>query len=171
MRKIEIYRPRDFESENHFYTKVLNSQLHPLVSYFYNLDNDRLAQRYCHINPKVKQEVLSELLNYQTGHFHWGGSDLFYTTTKNGNRKMVVIETNSCPSGQKSMPLRHENIEQGGYHTLITECFKKALEKDVQIITPTIEMTSCLLDKGYDGSIKERKERTFALTRRKRLRS
>ena len=133
MRKIEIYRPRDFESENHFYTKVLNSQLHPLVSYFYNLDNDRLAQRYCHLNPKVKQEVLSELLNYQTGHFHWGGSDLFYTTTKNGNRKMVVIETNSCPSGQKSMPLRHENIEQGGYHTLITECFKKALEKDVQI--------------------------------------
>lgn len=133
MREIEKFKSSDFESENHFYPKVLNSQLHPLVAYFYNLDNVRIAQRYCHLNPQVRQEVLSELLNYKTEHFHWGGSDLFYTTTKNGNRKVVIIETNSCPSGQKSMPLRHENIEQGGYHTLITECFKAALEKSQKI--------------------------------------
>lgn len=133
MRAIETFSPGDFESENHFYTKVLNSQLHPMVSYFYNMDNKRIVQRYCHLNPRVKQEALMELLEYKTRHFHWGGSDLFYTTTKNGNRKVVIIETNSCPSGQKSMPLKDEAIEQGGYYTLITNCFKTSLEENQKI--------------------------------------
>ncbi len=129
IKNIEIFRPKDFEPENHFYTKVLNAQLHPLVSYFYHLDNERIAQRFCHLNPQVNSTALKELLQHKTKRFHWGGSDLFYTTTKSGNRKVVVIETNSCPSGQKSMPLRDENIEQGGYHVLMTECFKRVLEE------------------------------------------
>ena len=129
MEDITTLRPFDFEPENHFYPKVLNSQLHPLVSFFFGLGNERIVQRYCHLNPQVEQNKLRELLDYRTSHFHWGGSDLFYTTTKTGNRKVVVIETNSCPSGQKSMPLTNESIEQGGYHTLITQCFKEYLKE------------------------------------------
>ncbi|MCO4754702.1 MAG: hypothetical protein KC478_09465 [Bacteriovoracaceae bacterium] len=142
---IKRFSPHDFDPENHFYTKVLNAQLHPLVSYFYNLGNDRIAQRYCHLNPQVDRKALDRLLNYKTSHFHWGGSDLFYTTTKTGNRKVVVIETNSCPSGQKSMPLANENIEQGGYHTLITQCFKNQLERSLK----TEGGLAVLYDKNY----------------------
>ena len=40
---------------------------------------------------------------------------------------MVVIETNSCPSGQKSMPLYEEHDEQGGYRTLVEQAFLPAL--------------------------------------------
>lgn len=36
---------------------------------------------------------------------------------------MVVVETNSCPSGQKSMPLVNEEMEHAGYKTLLEKSF------------------------------------------------
>ncbi|MCB0638810.1 MAG: hypothetical protein KDC54_19410, partial [Lewinella sp.] len=44
-----------------------------------------------------------------------------------GKRQMVVIENNSCPSGQKSMPLVDDNQEQGSYRLLIERTFKPLL--------------------------------------------
>jgi len=41
---------------------------------------------------------------------------------------MVVIETNSCPSGQKSMPLLHEANEANGYRVLIEKTFKPLVD-------------------------------------------
>jgi hypothetical protein len=40
---------------------------------------------------------------------------------------MIVIETNSCPSGQKSMPLLSEADEQGGYRQVIQSAFQDKL--------------------------------------------
>lgn len=48
-------------------------------------------------------------------HFRWAGADVFITTTERGHRRSVVIETNSCPSGQKSMPPLNESDEQVWY--------------------------------------------------------
>lgn len=45
---------------------------------------------------------------------------------------MIVIETNSCPSGQKSMPLISEtgdNNEHGGYRVVIESAFRDQLSK------------------------------------------
>ena len=45
---------------------------------------------------------------------------------------MIVIETNSCPSGQKSMPIlseTDEHNEHGGYRTVIESAFKEQLSK------------------------------------------
>lgn len=42
---------------------------------------------------------------------------------------MVVIETNSCPSGQKSFPLLNEGEEKNGYQYLIDYTFKPYLEE------------------------------------------
>ncbi|CAO3599217.1 unnamed protein product [Absidia cylindrospora] len=45
---------------------------------------------------------------------------------------MIVIETNSCPSGQKSMPLlseTDEHNEQGGYRLVIETAFQEQLSK------------------------------------------
>lgn len=36
---------------------------------------------------------------------------------------MVIIENNSCPSGQKSMPLLEDNQEQGSYRRLVERTF------------------------------------------------
>lgn len=64
--------------------------------------------------------------------FLWLGSDLFNVTTASGQRQMIVIETNSCPSGQKSMPLlseTDEHNEQGGYRLVIETAFQEQLSK------------------------------------------
>lgn len=126
---IETLKPNNFEQHNHFYPKALNSQLHPIVGHFFNLDKERMINRYIHINPKVNESILRELLSYRPKHFFWGGTDLFYVTTELGNRRMVVLETNSCPSGQKSMPPISDYDDHRGYRYLIENAFLPALKK------------------------------------------
>ena len=119
----KLVEPGNFEPENHYYSKVLNSQIHPLISYFLTMPQDALVKRYCHLHPQVNKEHLKSLLQYKPSHLRWAGADLFYVTTKSGERKMVLLETNSCPSGQKSMPLLTEHQEKGGYERLVQEVF------------------------------------------------
>ncbi|KAG0171865.1 hypothetical protein DFQ28_000200 [Apophysomyces sp. BC1034] len=110
----------EFEPERHFYPRVLNAQIHPLVQSFFTLGNDRIIARYTHLNPQVITHVWDT------------GSDLFNVTTASGQRQMIVIETNSCPSGQKSMPLlseTDEHNEQGGYRQVIESAFQDQLSK------------------------------------------
>ena len=127
-RDARLVSPGNFEPEEHFYPKALNAQIHPMVAHFFNLDHDRLIQRYTHLNPRVRGDSLQALLNRQTKFFHWGGADLFYVTTEQGNRRMVVLETNSCPSGQKSMPPKTDGDEHRGYRSLLEESFIPALK-------------------------------------------
>lgn len=101
----------------------MNATLHPMANFFFNLSKERLINRYCHLHPTVKREKLAEALAYKPGHFFWSGADLINVTSAGGKRQMVVIETNSCPSGQKSMPLRDENQEMGGYRELMEKTF------------------------------------------------
>jgi hypothetical protein len=77
----------------------------------------------------VNSEKLREILNYQPKYFLWAGADLLNVTSAGGKRQMVVIENNSCPSGQKSMPLLDDNQEQGSYKMLIERTFKPYLKK------------------------------------------
>lgn len=128
MRKVEKFEPGSFEPENHWYDKALNATLHPMVSYFLNLGNDRIIERYCHLNPKVKKSALEALLSSIPKYFRWAGADLINVTSANGNRSMVVIENNSCPSGQKSMPLIQDHEEHGGYKQLIERTFLPSLK-------------------------------------------
>ena len=115
--------PGSFAAEAHWYPKALNATIHPLVSFFLNLSTERIISRYCHLNPKTDRVRLQELLQYECRHFLWSGADLIHATTAEGNRRMVVIENNSCPSGQKSMPLVDEHQEEGGYRTLVERTF------------------------------------------------
>jgi hypothetical protein len=47
-----------------------------------------------------------------------------------GKRQMIIIESNSCPSGQKSMPLLDETNQLGGYKTILEQCFNELLSVD-----------------------------------------
>jgi hypothetical protein len=128
-KSINLVDPGSFENEKHFYSKVLNAQVHPLIYYFFNLTKEKLIERYCHLNPSVKREKLDEILSYSPQHMYWAGADLFYATTKDGRREIVLIETNSSPSGQKSMPLLEEKEELGGYERLIRNSFLPLVKK------------------------------------------
>ncbi len=116
-------RPDEFQPERHFYPRVRNAVIHPLVRFFMDLGNKRVADRYCHLHPEAAPEAVHALLSRPTRWFRWAGCDLFHVATERGARRVMVIETNSCPSGQKSMPRLSERQERGGYETLIQRVF------------------------------------------------
>lgn len=128
-RSIDVIHPNTFEAENHWYPKALNATIHPMVNFFLNLDKQKIINRYCHLRPRVNRAKLEEVLNYQCKHFLWCGTDLINATSASGYRKMVVLENNSSPSGQKSMPLLDDHQEQGSYRLLIERTFKPILDK------------------------------------------
>lgn len=126
---VEIINGGDFDVNQSYYPKVLNTQLDAMVNHFFNLNHSQIISRYTHLKPEVNQKKLKEILDYQAEHFFWGGADLFYVTTEKGNRRMVVLETNSCPSGQKSMPARDDSDDFRGYRYLIEESFLPQVKK------------------------------------------
>lgn len=123
-----LVQPGEFEAHDHWYPKALNAQIHPLVAFFMSLDPERIANRYCHLNPRVNKAYLMKVLTYKPKFFFHAGADLFHVTSARGDRQMVVIETNSSPSGQKSMPLVDENREQGGYRLYMEHTFKRLVK-------------------------------------------
>jgi len=129
LNKVQLIQPEEFEAANHWYPKALNATIHPMISFFLNLEKDRIINRYCHMHPTVNREKLEEILAHRSKYFLWGGADLLNVTSAGGKRQMVVIENNSCPSGQKSMPLVDDNKEQGSYRLMVERTFKPYLKK------------------------------------------
>ncbi len=123
-----LYQPGEFEAARHYYPRVLNAHLHPMVRFFYSLSNEHLAARYCHLHPEADGAQVRSLLTTPPRYFRWAGADLFHATSERGERRNVVIETNSSPSGQKSMPF-DDRDEYGGYRLLIERSFLPLLKK------------------------------------------
>lgn len=126
--EIQIIKPGDFTLTQHYYQKVVNAHIHPLLKYFLGLSQQQVVSRYCHLNPQAHPGRLMEYLQYKAKYLRWAGADLFYVTTPEGMNKTVVVEVNSCPSGQKSMPLRDEENEKGGYQLVIENSFLPRLK-------------------------------------------
>lgn len=134
----------EFHSAEHFYPKVLDAQIHPVVRKLLSSGNNQIATHYCRLHPEVDPAAVEELLMASPDHFRWGGCDLFKVTTESGTENVVVVETNSCPSGQKSMPrdgtsraeaslagkaLTEETQKQAGYRTVMQNSFLPALQQ------------------------------------------
>jgi hypothetical protein len=129
IRSVVKVLPDSFETPRHFYPRVLNAQIHPMVQHFLSLGNERIAERYTHLHPEVDPLAVRHVLAHGPQYFHWGGADLFPATTDAGVRRIIVIETNSCPSGQKSMPFSGDHPEQTGYRTLLQQTFLPLLKR------------------------------------------
>lgn len=71
-----IIQEGEFESEQHFYPRVLNAQIHPLVQSFFSLGNERIIARYTHLNPQVNSNDLKAILSYVPTHFKWAGKTI-----------------------------------------------------------------------------------------------
>lgn len=145
---VEIIHPNSFTVEEHWYPKALNATIHPMVNFFLNLSKERIIARYCHLHPKVNREKLDEILSYSCKYFHWSGADLINATTADGDKKMLIIENNSCPSGQKSMPLLDDNKEAGTYRLLIERTCKPLIEQQRKK-AKTMGKIAVLYDKNY----------------------
>ena len=121
--------PDSFEPQDHFYPRVLNAQIHPMVLHFFEMGSPRIVERYIHLHPEVDAGAIKSALAHVTKYFRWGGADLFSATTAKGIRRIIVIETNSCPSGQKSMPFGNDPVIQSGYRTVLEKTFLPLLKR------------------------------------------
>ena len=124
-----VVTPGNFNEEDHFYPRVLNAHLHPLIRHVMEMGNERIICRYCHLHPEADEAAVRKVLCTPPRFFRWGGSDLIHVTTDNGLRRVVIIETNSCPSGQKSMPRMAETQEEAGYQTVMEKSFLPAIKR------------------------------------------
>lgn len=120
---IEIFEPGNFDQERHYYPRTQNAQIHPLPQGFMRMSLAQLTKRYCHLNPSVDPSALNNVLTTQPQHLRWSGSDILNASTQDGMRRKLVLETNSCPSGQKSFPLLDEEQEEGGYRRILEQTF------------------------------------------------
>ncbi|MTI33222.1 hypothetical protein [Xanthovirga aplysinae] len=125
---ITIFKPGEFKPEDHWYPRALNATIHPLMRFFLKISQERMVSRYCHLHPMVNRKFLTELLQYKPKYLWWSGTDIINVTSSIGQRQMVVIETNSSPSGQKSMPHLSDYTEYGGYLPLMENSFKLYLK-------------------------------------------
>jgi hypothetical protein len=125
-----VVRSESFEAERHYYNKVLNSQRHPLVEYFLSLNNNIIAKRYSHLHPQADMKELLKMFQTPQKYFRWAGADLFSVTDDNGKKQMVIIETNSCPSGNKSLPLKGDyQDDDTNYHKMLQKAFWPAVKE------------------------------------------
>ena len=122
-------RPGSFDPDAYCYSRVANAHIHPTVAYFLRMSRAALVTRYCHLHPRVVPATLTEILALQPRQFRWAGADLLHTTDMDGRRRMVVLETNSCPSGNKSMPRLHDGDELGGYGRVLRNAFLPTLAR------------------------------------------
>jgi len=129
---IEILQPETFEAERHFYPRTLNAQIHPLVRSFMRMSVARIVARFCHLHPNVSPDALESLLRTPPKFFHWSGSDVFNASAEDGVKQKLIIETNSCPSGQKSFPNLSDDQEEGGYWRLIEKTFLPLVAKAIR---------------------------------------
>ena len=166
MKSASMVRPGSFEPEKHFYSRVLNAQIHPIVRHFLALGRERIVNRYCHLHPGTDRDCLQRVLKYECKQLRWAGADLINVAPEKGLKKMVVIETNSCPSGQKSMPLRNEDHEQGGYASLVEKVFapyikgKKKFSGNLAVIYDKNQMEAS----GYAAAMADYFEQPVFLT-------
>lgn len=114
-----LIRPGHFCARDHFYPKVIDALAHPLIQDFFSLSKDSIASLFCEQYPAVDFKVLSKLLRYPCKYFSWAGTDLVYVQDADESRHMIILETNSCSSGQKHMPTLTNDSKYRGYERLL----------------------------------------------------
>lgn len=65
-RQVEVVKQGTFEPTEHFYPRVLNAQIHPLVRSFLYLGNERIQKRYCHLHPEANPAGVTKVLSSAT---------------------------------------------------------------------------------------------------------
>jgi hypothetical protein len=145
-----LVEPGPFERSKHFYERSLKAKMHPIVKQFLELSTEERIQRYCELYPSVDRAKLTELLSYVPSHLFWAGVDLLNMQSGSDSlAAMTILETNSCPSGQKSVPRRNDT-DEGGYESLM-----RALLEAAAVFEPAKEIAGGVLAAIYDKNVLE----------------
>ncbi len=124
---VRLIAPGANAADRHFFPPALQCAPAPELQALARLSTEELVAAYCQLCPQADPQALAGLLAYRPRHFKWAGSDLFLVNNLAGERDVLLLETNSCPSGQKYMPTPTLPLQQTGYGTLIDAVFKPLL--------------------------------------------
>lgn len=154
---VRTFLPGSFDPARHYYPTVLSAQLHPTVERFLALEDQQVIERYCRLHPRVDREVLSAVLGYRPVFLRWAGCDLFHAIGEDARRVMVIVETNSSPSGQKSMPLPvlgapSPEMLEGGYRRLVESTILSAIPRDGGVLAVLFDKNE-MEASGYAASL------------------
>jgi hypothetical protein len=121
--------PGQFFPQLYFYSQVTSAYLHPVIQTLLKLKPDQLVNQYCNIHPEADPLKLQTILAYHPRFLNWAGSDFFLTTDEKGRKSMLLLEMNSCPAGQKSMPIGEPMDPHRGYGKLVEKVFIRCIEE------------------------------------------
>jgi hypothetical protein len=156
---VALVDPGTYDAAASHYPRVVNASVHPTVAQFFGLSRSQMVARYVSLHPEVAPETLNALLRTPPRHFRWAGCDLFVCGPR---RRTVVVETNSCPSGQKSLPFK-DGDELNGYGRLMRTAFDSLLPRAAAAAAPggAPGVFAVMYDKnemearGYAGALAE----------------
>ena len=111
-----LVKPGEFDPQKHFYERVLNAQIHPLVRFFLTLGNERIAERYCHLHPEADPAAvrddpktqLQELLQAQQAAQSIIETAINDVTMLRG--RLGAFERNVLETSVRSMQSQYENL-------------------------------------------------------------
>lgn len=154
--KVINVEPGSFDINVHYYREPQQSDLHPTVAKFTRMGLDKIVARYAQTHPGINEKLLNELLHYKPRYFYWAGGDLFPVKDFRGVNQMVLLETNSCPSGQKSRPSGGygsyekllDDADKGGYE-VVGKAFVNAMKQHSFADTKSNGRVVVLYDKNY----------------------
>jgi hypothetical protein len=109
-----LFNRGDVDPAEGYYPFIRQARAHPVVDEFFTCSQAELIERFCSLHPAASREALRSLLATRCSHFFWAGCDFFPVSDLPGGARMLLLESNSCPAGQKSMPsLRGDSLWRG----------------------------------------------------------
>ena len=100
-----VYPGGSVDSGEFYYPPARSARLHPDVEWLMAASNADIVSEYSASRPWVDGPALLSLLSRPCQEFLLSGTDLFpVRDAVTGEARMMVLECNSCPSGQSSMP-------------------------------------------------------------------
>ncbi len=102
----KIFTPKRYSSDDLLDLGVDGSyglNMAPEVLAFLDTPNTEIARIYSAATGADYRETLA-LLKTSTKYLRWSGADEFLAVDRDGEKRAVLIETNSCPGGARSMP-------------------------------------------------------------------
>jgi hypothetical protein len=121
-----IYPDDTVDRKRHYYPKVGEQSLHPTAKRFFSLSMDDKVALYRRRHPLADPTALKRLISYQPKYSFWIGND-FFPIYHDSRSELALLESNSCPSGNKSLPVT--NTGYNNYQFLIEKSFLPQLKK------------------------------------------
>lgn len=153
---VKIIEPGRFVARRHFFAGALQTIPDQRVATLFASSTMELADACCALFPGIDIRDLLRILQYRPRFFKWAGSDLFLIRNHRGERDVMLLETNSCPSGQKYVSGQMTQLHETGYGFLVENVFVPEIAKEPNGILAVLYDKNGIEASGYATAMANR---------------